>query len=405
MTGAGLEAPRAWDATVGWFLLVHFFLSFAQGVFAPLLPEVMEDLDLSFASAGLLGTALGAARFCVTLPAGLLAERLGAARIVHAGIGALLAGSLLSALAPSLAAMLAARALVGAGSGVMVVVALLYLMRRAPAATRTRLGNAYELAVMVGTATSALLAGGIASRLGWRWGYGASTLAVIIGWFVAASRVLPKAAGVIAAGGPAAVSLPATGRPAARGGLLPIYLLAFSLSVGWAGATSALLPLYGGRHLGLTPGALGRTLALAYAIEIALLLPVGWASDRFGRLRVLLPGVLVMLVGIVLVPLAGSAGLFGVACTLVVSGMAVWIIPPTILAERLGSGFRGRAVGAYRFAADLGFILSPAAVGWMIGRAGFGAAAWTMAAVFLVSIAVTLGAHRYPRALAAKDAG
>src|SRR5581483_10258934 len=102
--------------------------------------------------------------------------------------------------------------------------------------------------------------------------------------------------------------------PAARGGLLPIYLLAFSLSVGWAGATSALLPLYGGRHLGLTPGALGRTLALAYAIEIALLLPVGWASDRFGRLRVLLPGVLVMLVGIVLVPLAGSAGLFGVAC-------------------------------------------------------------------------------------------
>ena len=41
--------------------------------------------------------------------------------------------------------MLLARALVGVGSGLTIVVSILFVMRRGPAASRTRRGNVYEI--------------------------------------------------------------------------------------------------------------------------------------------------------------------------------------------------------------------------------------------------------------------
>ena len=153
------------DRTFAWFGLAYFLLNFGQGVFPPLLPAVMDGLGLGFATAGLLGSAFGLARLVTDVPAGLVVERRGAAGVLHAGIGCLLAGTLLSAAATALPAMLAARALVGAGSGMTIVVSILFIMRRGPAAERTRRGNLYEVAVIGGTAASAWLGGAVAAHV------------------------------------------------------------------------------------------------------------------------------------------------------------------------------------------------------------------------------------------------
>lgn len=48
------DSPRfAWDPTFAWFLLLFFLFNVGLGVFPPLLPQIMEDLQLSFAGAGL----------------------------------------------------------------------------------------------------------------------------------------------------------------------------------------------------------------------------------------------------------------------------------------------------------------------------------------------------------------
>jgi len=49
------------DAAFGWLLLVYFLVNFSQGVYPPLLSELMGAVGLSFAGAGLLGTAYGQA--------------------------------------------------------------------------------------------------------------------------------------------------------------------------------------------------------------------------------------------------------------------------------------------------------------------------------------------------------
>jgi MFS family permease len=396
------------DATFGWFWAVYFLLNFGQGVFPPLLPQVMDGLHLSFAAAGLLGTAFGLARLVTDVPAGMLIERRGAAGALHGGIACLLVGTALSALATTPAGMYLARGIVGAGSGLSIVVSILFLMRRGPAALRTRRGNLYEVAVIGGTATSAWLGGAVAARLGWRWGFGLAGLAIALGWSIAASRLAPamRSLGPVAPG-PAGAPRPRW-TAIARAPVLSIYAAAFTLAVAWAGGIATFLPLLGGRGLGMSAEGLGRVLSVAYVIEASLLVPVGWLADTTGRVRILVPGFLVMLAGMLVVPHATGVMAFGVVATCLVLGMAVWMIPPVLLAEWLPGGFRGPAAGLYRFVADLGYILAPGVIGWLIGWRGFTAAAAAMAVLFAVAAVLSvafLGRRPGPARLAPAPIG
>jgi MFS family permease len=164
-----------------------------------------------------------------------------------------------------------------------------------------------------------------------------------------------------------------------------IYLVVFGLAFGWAGAITTLAPLYGGQVLGLGAAAIGRTLAAGYVAEAILLVPVGWAADTVGRLPVLLPGLAVLLVGIVLLPLTAGPATYAVTCVLLIVGMTVWMIPASLLAEHLHGRLGGRAVGAYRLVVDLGMVVAPALVGWLTERGGFGVGAGAVALVVGVS--------------------
>jgi MFS family permease len=392
-------AARAWDAAFLWFTVAYGLLNFGQGVFPPLLPQIMDGLGLEFATVGLLGSAFGLARFAVDLPAGLMTERQGPLAVLHMGIACLLGGTLLSAWAPSLPFMLLARALVGVGSGLTIVVSILFVMRRGPAASRTRRGNVYEIGVIGGTGLSAWLGGQAAAQLGWRGGFVVAAAAIAAAWALVALRLGPALREL---GAPA----PSPRPPAATvrngtpwGAVLAIYLATFTLAVSWAGGIGTFLPLYGGRALGLPADALGRVLSAAYAIEAAALVPVGWAADTLGRVPVLAAGFLVMLAGAAAVPLtAGTAG-FGVAATLLVLGLTTWMVPPVLLAERLPGGFRGPAAGVYRLVSDFAYIIAPGAVGWSIGRHGFRATGFLMAGLVAVALLVAVPVlGRRPRA-------
>ncbi len=396
------EAASAREPLVGagfvWFLVAYFLFNFGQGVFPPLLPAVMRDLGVGFAGAGLFGTAFGVARFLMSLPGGMLIERRGAPPALHVAGGCLLGGTLLSAAAPSVPVMVLARALVGVGSGASVLVAILYLMRGGTADRRIYRGNIYEIAVTGATAVAGYLGGTVASRAGWRAAFAIAAIAVGTGWLVAARRVLADADRVVGRSGPAR-------KPVAGGGfrltwpLAAIYTAVLAMAVGWSGGVSTFLPLYGGGGLGLSSEAIGRAMGLAFAVEVALLVPAGWAAARFGRVPVFAAGVLSMLTGVLVVPHAGSFAVYALGCTFVVLGVTVWMIPPALLAEH--TEFSGRAAGVYRLVSDFAYILSPLVVGWLIDLGGFGAGGAALALVFgtaVLAVALVLGRRPAPKA-------
>ncbi len=388
---AGREPLRG--GGLAWFVLAYFFFNFGQGVFPPLLPSIMREFGIGFAAAGTFATAFGLARFAVSLPGGMLVERWGAGAALHVSGACLLAGTALSAAATSLPVMAVARALVGVGSGASILVAILYLMRGGAPARRIYRGNVYEMAVTGASAAAGYLGGAAAARLGWRAGFALAAAAVAAGWLVAARRVLPDAERVLGRAGRL--------RPAAPGGALrpsaalaAIYTAVFAMAVGWAGAVTTFLPLYGG-GLGLSPEAIGRAMALAFGVEVACLVPVGWAAGRFGRVPVFAAGVSAMLLGVLVVPQARTFAFYAAGCTLVVLGITVWMIPPALLAEH--TEFGGRAAGLYRFVSDSAAIVSPMAIGWAIDLGGFAAGAAGLAAVFALALATVVGVLVRPR--------
>jgi MFS family permease len=381
-----ISGSAARSAALRWFLRVSVLANFGQGVYPPLLPDVVGALGLSLAAAGFLGTVFSLPRALLTLPAARIVDRIGPTRAMHAGMALVLAGTLLAAAAPALGAMAVARALTGLGYGTTALVGIVYLMQAGPPTQRTRRGNMYEGALISANAVSGYLAGAISAYAGWRWGFGAAAVAVGAAWLVAAWRVFPAIrtvfherpapSGTDGAPGPVPRPSPVS--------LVAIYFVVFGLAFAWAGAIVTLAPLYGGQALGLSAAAIGRALAVAYMVEAVLLIPVGWAADTFGRLRVLLPGLLTLVAGVVLLPLTGGLAGYTLACTLVIVGMTVWMIPASLLAEHLHGRFGSRTVSVYRVVTDVGTVAAPILVGWLTGWAGFGVGA---AAITLVLVA------------------
>jgi MFS family permease len=328
----------------------------------------------------------------------VLVERIGPTRMMHAGMSLVLAGTLVAAMASSLAAMAVARALVGLGYGATALVGIVYLMQAGPPTQRTRRGNMYEGALISANAVSGYLAGGVSVYAGWHWGFGAAAVAVAAGWLAAAWGVFPTIR-IVLHTRPATIAAPRAPDPGPRASplsLFAIYLLVFGLAFGWAGAIVTLAPLYGGQSLGLSAAAIGRALAIGYVIEASLLIPVGWAADTFGRLRVLLPGMAVLVAGVALLPLTGGLAGYTLACALVIVGMTIWMIPPSLLAERLHGRFGSRTVGIYRFATDLGMVVAPTTVGWLTEWNGFGVGA-TAIVLVLVACGACVGLVLGPR--------
>jgi MFS family permease len=371
-------------------LALFFLWNVGMGVFSPLLPKVMDGLHLSFAAAGLLGTAFALTRFLVDLPAGILADRLGVSWLLHGAAALLLAGSALAAVAGSFEAMAVARGLTGFGSGFANIISVLYLMRQGAAAHRNRRANLYELAVIAGMAVSADAAGAIATAWDWRTSFGLA--AGILGgvWLVGAFGVLPNVRDMLT-DAPTPVT-PGTRSSAipSRGAILAIFVASFAQAFAWGGGIATLLPLYGGSELAFSPAVIGRAMAIAFWVEVCLLYPVGWAADAWGKVQVMIPGFAAMLLGTALVPWTIGPVSYGAAFVILTAGMSVWMMVPALMAEHLAGGFGGKAAGLYRLVTDLGFIVAPATVGWLIGRAGFAMGAAVIAVVLVVAIGLSL---------------
>jgi predicted MFS family arabinose efflux permease len=87
---------------------------------SPILPSVARDFGVSTAAAGQLRTLVGLTGGVTALAVVLVGRRLGLRRLLLAGNGLLVLGSAASALAPSLPALAAAQAAVGAATGLLV---------------------------------------------------------------------------------------------------------------------------------------------------------------------------------------------------------------------------------------------------------------------------------------------
>lgn len=156
------------------------------------------------------------------------------------------------------------------------------------------------------------------------------------------------------------------------------------------GAVEAFLALYAAAA-GVPAWQIGIMLGVQL-VGIVVVKPVmGRISDRVGRRRVIVPGLLVGAASIGLVPLAtGFAGLTALSLAFGAGFAAVTSSTTALVADLTRNGRYGSSMGVLRTVMDVGQSIGPVLTGWVVGAAGYGAAFGLLAAI-LAGAALVLG--------------
>jgi MFS family permease len=339
---------------------VVFVIMLGFGIVLPTLPLFAQSLGVDDAGAGLLVSSFAFTRLAFDLFAGPLVDRFGERLSATAGILVVAVSSFATGLAPTFALAVAGRAFGGGGSAVLFAALYSYLLKVVPQERMARTLGVFYGAFNVGVFAGGPIGGFIAHAISLR-----APLFVYGGVLVVSAvlylRLVPDP--------PARATGRARESDALRArvvGLLRqrafVTTIVLNMALLWviAGVYDTLVPLFAHDGLGMSEVAIGGAIGIALATEFVSLYPAGKIADRAGRKPLLLFALTALAV---LIPAAGWSGspvvlvaflgLLGFA-----SGSAI-VPPAAMLSDVVGTDGSGTAVGIFRFAGDLGFVLGP----------------------------------------------
>ncbi len=157
----------AWTLAVtasAWFLLALDRL-----VVATALPGIRSDLGADLAGAQWVVDAYTLSFGVLLLTGAAMGDRFGRRRMFVIGVALFTAGSAAAALASSIGALVAARAVQGAGAAIAAPVSLTLLSAATPAPRRGAVFGAWGAIGGLGAALGPLVGGGLTEALGWHW--------------------------------------------------------------------------------------------------------------------------------------------------------------------------------------------------------------------------------------------
>jgi MFS family permease len=415
LTGVASERDAASEASgIGLILrdppvlvvtMIVFVIQLGFGLVAPVLPLYARSFGVSYDEASLLISAYAFARLLSDPLVGPLIDRFGVRWTSIAGAVILAGSSLLAGLAGNFALVVVFRAVGGAGTSLVFAALYSYLLKIVPSNRMGRTMSVFYGALNIGIIAGAPL-GGLAAHF---WGL-ASPLFVYAG-LALASAVLylrfmpdPDRLRVERFGAEAAdVPPPPTGVIATWRQIRTLLshrafvtAIVLNLAFFWviAGGYDTLIPLFGKESLGMSPLAVGVVFSLAVMGEFVVLYPAGSRSDRIGRKPVAAASLIGLGVMMAALGFAGHAVVLGVLMT--VTGFcsgAFAATPSAMLADVAPESGSGTAVGVFRFAGDVGFVVGPTVAGAMASAFGFRAAFIGMAAPIVLALALLARTH------------
>ena len=396
------------DPAVRVIVLIVFVVMLGFGVIAPILPLYARSFGVSYQTASLLISVFAFSRLIFDPIAGPIIDRYGERR--SAVVGVLIVGvtALLAGLAPTFLLAVVFRGAGGGGSAVFIAALYSYLLKVVPSERMARTLSVFYGSLNVGIIAGGPIGGFVAETFGL-----ASPLILYSGLcFLSAALYVrfmrdaprrdesgrPEAAGAEAAASSALAWRPLT-RQAAVLLRTPAFItvLVVNLSFFWfvAGAYDTLVPLFGREHLGMSAVGVGVVFTIAVAAEFLVLYPTASVADKIGRKPVVVPSMAALAAIGATLGFAESPVMFGVLMGLVglASGAAA-STPAAMLSDIAPES--GMALGLFRFAGDLGFVLGPLVGGVVAGAFGFKAG---FAAMGIPAVIALLFALRTPETL------
>jgi MFS family permease len=362
-----------------WIGAFAFFLSFLLLLAAlPLFARRLVDSD---AAVGFIMAAFGVPSLLLRAVAGWGTDRFGRRPLMLGGAGVFTVASVAYVSTTGALGLVLVRLLHGCGMGLYPTAASAMVADLSPPRRRGEILGFYGAAGSVALAVGPVTGIAIVERAGFTalfWIAGAmaalSFVATLgVGETLARRRTVPfSMAGALS-----------------RAALFP-GLLALCLTFSY-GTLVAFLPLHADA-IGVNPG----VFFLVFAVTITLARgPAGRLSDRVGRPPVAGAGLL--LTAVALVILAFAEGLAGLATAGAVNGLAYGVAQPALVAwsvDAVPEGERGRAMGTYHTAFELGIVTGATSSGLAVAHWGFAGTFLATAGVAAAGAALALGRRR-----------
>jgi CP family cyanate transporter-like MFS transporter len=301
----------------------------------PLIPAIQDDLDVSHAAAGLLGTIPVLCMGIFAPPGPHLARLLGTRASIAACLGTIAVFGTARALAPQAALVILLT--IGVGVGLGLAQTLMPIAVKERFAHRPAFATGiYAMGINVGSALSAALAVPLAhAGNGWRTSllvFSLATFPLLLGWIWLTRREQPHGTGELRP----VVRLPWSSRLAWR-----LVLVFGAMSTTFYGLNSWLPDSFVER--GWSDSRAGALLAVLNLCALLPTLAVTWLADRVGSRRLYLVGASALLVvgmlGFVLAP--GAAFVWAAF-----AGLSTGALFPLVLTLPLDVAHRPAQVGA-----------------------------------------------------------
>lgn len=371
--------------------LPTIILSFAMGMYIPVMPLYASSFNISYGLIGLVLAAQGIGNLLGDVPAGILLGRLGHKWSMMVGVGVLGLAMLATGLARSVPELLLYGLFAGMGNAMWNISRHAYMTDLIPIGARGRATATFGGINRFGTFLGPFVGGALGKAFGLRvpfFAFAVCTLVVmVVAWLFINESV---------------TSEPVEHRGGVRGHtkhLIAVvrqhfYILA-SAGVGVLLAQMirtgrrTLIPLYAADVLGMDVQQVGLILALSSAVDMVMFYPAGYIMDRYGRKFASVPSFLIQGIGMALVPL--SAGFGGLLFATMVMGFGNGIGSGTMMT--LGSDLApkesmGEFLGVWRLIGDVGQSGAPIVVGSVADVLGLSMATLAMAGVGLAAAGV-----------------
>ena len=363
---AGPPAPLAW--TLAALALCTLLPSLGIGVANVALPALAQALGATFQQVQWVVVAYLIANTALVVLVGRLGDRWGRRRTLMGGLLLFSAASALCGLAPTLAWLIAARALQGLGAATLMALAMALVAQAVPQGQTGRAMGLLGTMSAVGTALGPTLGGLLVAALGWRAVFLAGVpLGLAALWLV--RRALP-ADDTHDAVAPAAARAGFAGslrRPAVAAGLVMSALVASVMM-----ATLVVGPFHLAGALGLGAAGVGLVMSAGPVVAALAGVPAGRLVDRVGAPPATALGLAAIGAGCAGLALAPAPwGVAGYVGPLVVAtaGYALFqAANNTALMAHAAAAERGAVAGLLNLARNLGLLAGASLMGAVFAR-------------------------------------
>ena len=350
-------------------LSIFLFIA-ATNILTPLIPQVMNDFDVSITVAGLIVGSYGLARLAVDLPAGFLADRVGYQRLSRIAIVLLIISSFLGAVSPTVEVLIVSRVGSGIAVGILATVILAALSSTATSINRGKVMSLFHVANNTGIALYPMIGGIIGLVIGWRATFTVTAVLAIVGSLILLP-LLGRMTFPTAKGGARKDQVDAARVLHGRRRTIAVLATNYGVVANMIhrhGFRNTILPLYAATVLGLGGVSIATAIALMSITGLLVATAGGVLGDRIGRRRVIVAGLAGVAAGDLAFILTNDLLTFLLVAALIGFGDFFTSSQTALLSEVVPPEERTRSLSQYRFSADLGALIGPITLALIMDR-------------------------------------